>query len=329
MSGWYKQQRNRSERPWFKNAKAVQLYDYLKDVAYVQDGKYEDCIIRRGSCPTTRAQMMEATGQSYGEVRSSLNVLLRYGEIILRASNKFTIVTICDYDACDAYDGLFDGYGVQQMSNESLTEVQQESNCSLTPPINIKEERIYNNLISPYSPYKTERETRDVVLEIKKRYNKFFDGVLPPLLRLHLPIRNMVTECIRRFGLQSIDVVFEQVMQEKFSMGDNKTGFIASFQYIFEPANFQKYLERAQLRRQKKQQDPLQQKTVPSVFDNVPEQQPQPTKEERLESCHRRYLDMIALCEENPKSSCYTALLTAYQNGDLQKLGISWVPNQN
>ena len=46
-------------------------------------------------------------------------------------------------------------------------------------------------------------------------------------------------------------MVFEQVMQEPFSLGKNKTGFIASFQYIFEPKNFQQYLERAQLRLKK------------------------------------------------------------------------------
>ena len=52
----------------------------------------------------------------------------------------------------------------------------------------------------------------------------------------------------------SIDLVFEQILTEPFSLGENKTGFIARFQFIFEPKNFQAYLERAKLRNQKKQQ---------------------------------------------------------------------------
>ena len=69
-----------------------------------------------------------------------------------------------------------------------------------------------------------------------------------------MPTRVMASECLRRFGAASVDMVFEQVEAESFSMGKNKTGFIASFQFIFDPKNFQGYLERAQLRIQKKQQ---------------------------------------------------------------------------
>ena len=322
MSGWYKQQRNRSERPWFKNAKAAQLYDYLKDVAYVADGRYEGHVIRRGSCPTTRAQMMEATGQTYSEVRTSLNILLSYGEIILRASNQFTIVTICDYDACVSSDTLFDDYSVLQKSNERLTNVQPESNAGLTPPIYIKEERIEDSLITPYSPYKTERDAHDEALEVKKRYNKFFDGMLPPLIRLRLPIRNMVMECIRRFGKQSIDIVFEQVKLEKFSLGSNKTGFIANFQYIFEPANFQKYLERAQLRRRKQQTTAAVSSPSCKVYE-----EPQPTEEERQEQRRQQLLGCVRLVSANPGSSCRAMLMGAYQSGELAQLGIDWQPN--
>ena len=68
MNGWYKRQRNIPERPWFKDAKVLQLFDYLESVAYVIDGSFEGITVRRGSCPTTRPDMMEATGLSYKEV---------------------------------------------------------------------------------------------------------------------------------------------------------------------------------------------------------------------------------------------------------------------
>ena len=119
-----------------------------------------------------------------------------------------------------------------------------------------------------------EREKEDGASDIKNRYNKRFAGKLPPCIRLTMPTRVMVLECLRRFGKQSVDMVFEQVEAEPFSMGGGKTGFIARFQFIFDPKNFQGYLERAKLRIQKKQQpqqkaieQPIQQASKGSWLD--------------------------------------------------------------
>lgn len=267
MSGWYKQQRNLTERPWFKDACMVQLYAFLKERAYVADGKCGGLVIRRGSCPVTRSEMSEITGMSLRTLDRVLRRLISYGEIIVRGNSRFSVITICDYDSLQQSESLFgstDGISI------GTTDGTTDGTSGGTTHLSTIEERIEDNLISPYSSYKKEKENGDVVLEVKKRYNKFFDGVLPPLIRLHLPIRNMVAECIRRFGMQSIDIVFEQVMQDKFSLGTNRTGFIASFQYIFEPANFQKYLERAQLRR-KKESQPQQEQKVGTIDEAASE----------------------------------------------------------
>ena len=37
MSGWYKQQRNLSERAWYQDSQMVHLYHFLKERAYVSD----------------------------------------------------------------------------------------------------------------------------------------------------------------------------------------------------------------------------------------------------------------------------------------------------
>lgn len=249
MSGWYKRQRNIPERPWFTDAQVVQLYDYLEAKAYVVDGKYEGLIIRRGSCPTTRAEMMEVTGLSYKQVDRCLKVLIRYGEIIVKGNSRFSVVTICNYDSLGNLQTLFGTTeGIAEGTTGGITDGIAEGTTHLST-IEYKKE---DNLITPYSPYKMERETRGVALEVKKRYNKVFDGILQPCIRLTMPTQAMVEECIRRFGMQAIDLVFEQVKAEPFSLGFNKTGFKASFQFIFKPNNFQQYLERAQLRQQKK-----------------------------------------------------------------------------
>lgn len=313
MSGWYKQQRSITERPWFKDALMVQLYTYLKSMAYVADSKFEGRIIRRGSCPTTRSEMSEMTGMSVRTLDRVLRRLVAYGEIIVKGNSRFSVITICDYDSCVVPESLFG-------AADGITDGITDGIAGGTTYTNIKEGRIEDSLITPYSPYKTEREMKDLALEVKKMYNKMFDGQLPPLIRLHLPVRNMVMECVRRFGRQSIDIVFEQVQHERFSMGDNRTGFIASFQFIFEPANYQKYLERAQLRRQKASQ-PQQEKQDPvgAIDAHEVKTESKPERRAQLEG-------MVALVEKNPKSWCRTTLVAAYNTGELAQLGIDWRP---
>ena len=135
----------------------------------------------------------------------------------------------------------------------------------ITQPIYNKTEeyKTEDNLISPYSPYKKEREYNDVALEVKKRYNNEFKGMLPPCIRLSTSTRIAVEECLRRFGMQSVDTVFGQIKTEQFSLGNNKTGFIANFTFIFTPKNYQQYIERAQLARQKKEQKTQQPEPQP------------------------------------------------------------------
>ena len=317
--GWYKQLRNIPERAWFKDANMVLLYTALKATAYVADGKYEGQIIRRGSCPTTRADLMEITGLKRMTLDRCLKKLIGYGEIIVKSSNQFSIISICDYDSYGTQESLFSATdGITIGNTDGITDGNP------TPIYNIKEERREEDtLISHSIPYKNERESKDVALEVKKRYNKEFTGMLPPCIRLSTSTRIAVEECLRRFGSQSVDMVFQQIKSEKFHLGDNKTGFIANFSFIFTPKNYQQYLERAQLARQKKA-------TVP---DGSPSG-PQLSKEERdaLRDQNRRetlqsLVESLKKLDHRPV--WYSILVSAYESGELAQYGIDWKPTNN
>lgn len=247
MSGWYKQWRDIFDRKWAKDPKMVAVYVYLHTRAYVYRGDWHGQTIERGSCPTSRSAIMEGTGLTEQEVKSRMQKLVDYGEIIIKSSNHGTIVTVCDYDVYEVQEDLFgfESSSQQPANNQQGTSLYKEEG-------RIKED----NLINPFSLYKNERERKMMVKEIQKKYNEMFEGQLPPYMKMYLPTQLKVEECVRRFGRASVDLVLEQVSMEPFSMGHNKTGFRASFQYIFEPSEFQKYLERAQLRLKKGKQTP-------------------------------------------------------------------------
>lgn len=336
MSGWYKQLRNLPERAWFRDAEAVQLYVLLKSMAYVSDGRYEDVIIRRGSLPTTRAEMIEATGMRYMKLDRTLKKLISYGEIIVKANSRFSVVTICDYDSLDVSDGLFPSYGEQPTNNQRTTDEtanEQPTNSrgdnrrtadEITHLLTIEERRKNKEdiLVSSNESYKKERERGETAFEIKKRYNKIFDGKLQPCIRLTMPTKLMVETCVARFGMQAVDMVFDQVQKEPFSLGQNKTGFRASFQYIFTPSNFQQYLERAMLRRSAAEKRCVLRQAAEAQEDAAP------TEEQKMSDRKAILEGMVSQLEKNPGSLCGAILQSAYASGELQRLGIEWKPEQ-
>ncbi|UKK52131.1 hypothetical protein L6472_06005 [Prevotella sp. E13-17] len=319
MTGWYKQQRSLPEREWFKEPTLVQLYVALKSLAYVADGRFEGTIIRRGSCPTTRADLCEITGMKRMTLDRCMKKLIAYGEIIVKANNRFSVITICDYDSCGGIETLFSA--TDDTTNGIANGTTVETTDGTTHLLTI-EGRYKDNLRSLNNPSKMEREARDVALEAKKRYNKTFDGKLPPCIRLTMPTRMMVEECIKRYGMQSIDMVFEQVLAEPFSLGNNKTGFIASFQYIFSPKNYQQYLERWQLAKKKGQG---QEKKSVGVIETPPEDSR--SIADKLEQRKQTLMQMVELVKANPKSSARAPLVSAYNSGELQRFGIYWTPD--
>ena len=324
MKGWYRQQRNLSERPWYKDSLMVHLYQFLKERAYVSDGRYEGKLIRKGSCPVTRSEMAEMTGMSLKTIDRTLRRLISFGEIIVKGNNRFSVISVCDYDGFEKQETLFGT--ADDISNDTTDDTAADTAADTTL-IYTKEGRIKedNNLIS--FSYKTEREKEDLLLEIKNRYNKRFTGKLPPCIRLTMPTKVMMAECIRRFGMQAIDIVFEQLEAEPFSMGQNKTGFIARFQFIFDPKNFQGYLERAKLRKQRGQMpetvsQPQQAKKSVGVIESEPQQTQKQDRRAFL-------LSWVDAEKARPSERGQELLQSCYQSGELQRLGIDWKPNNN
>ena len=246
---WYKQDRNLFERMWAKDDKMIAVYVYLHCCAYLRDGMLHGQLIRRGSCPTTRSAIMEATGLSESEVKLRLRRLQDVGEIIVKTSNRGMIITICDYDSCNEEESIF------PLNQSDQTPAGRRLDTTPGTPLDTPyiDNNNIDNLISPLSPYKMERENKDLALEIKRLYNKTFGGILRRWDRLSADMRIKIDTCIGRFGRQSVDMVFDQVRHEKFSLGENTTGFIADFAFIFKLANYEAYLGRYELRMKKGQ----------------------------------------------------------------------------
>ena len=144
-----------------------------------------------------------------------------------------------------------------------------------------------------------------------------------------------VDTCIQRFGRQSVDMVFDQIKHEPFSLGENNTGFKADFDFIFRLDQYEKYLERYKLRIQKRAQTeealrpalrPVPTTSVAGSAGSSPYR-----KEESLAAItEKRKSFLISWVDseaKNPTLRGHELLLSCYKSGELQQLGINWQPS--
>ena len=126
MDGWVKLYRRFPDWQWFKRPEMVQIFVYILLSAAHRDHVWQTVNIRRGEFPTSVAALCRATGLTTQQVRTCLSRLERTGEITLKSTNKFTIVSVCNFD-----DYQLDAETEQQTTNKQLTNKQQSNNNTI------------------------------------------------------------------------------------------------------------------------------------------------------------------------------------------------------
>jgi hypothetical protein len=125
--GWIKLHRKLLDWEWFQDSHMVHLFVDLILTANVEDKFWKGMLVKRGQLISGRKSLSEKTGITEQTVRTCLERLRLTGEITINSTNKFSIITICNYDF------------YQSTNSESIQHINQHSNQQLTieqPPIN-------------------------------------------------------------------------------------------------------------------------------------------------------------------------------------------------
>lgn len=132
MIGWVKLQREFCDWRYYKdtNVKIVFLH-LLINCAFSETGAY-GYVLSRGQYLTTVKRLSDELNISQQNVRTALKKLQKSETITLKSTNKFTIITLVNYNAYQDYN-----LDEQQTTNKQLTNNQQTTNKQLT---SIKEE---------------------------------------------------------------------------------------------------------------------------------------------------------------------------------------------
>jgi len=155
MSGWIKVHRKLLEWEWHDDPKMVALFLYIILKANHSSQIWRGTIIKKGQFITGLLKMSKDTGISVQSLRTCLRRLELTKEIVVKSTNKFTLVTIVNYED-------------YQINQDQPTNDQQT--------INNKQELIKN--IIDYLNKKTEsnygHKTRKTINLIEARLNEKF-----------------------------------------------------------------------------------------------------------------------------------------------------------
>lgn len=135
MKGWIKLHREITEWQWYQKPYIAHLFIYLLLKANHADGQWQGILVKRGQLITGREKLQQATGISEYGVKDGLKKLQKSNSIVVKSSNKYSLITICNYDAYqnDSYDIVQEitrqtaQQSTQQKSSKNPSEIQQTS----------------------------------------------------------------------------------------------------------------------------------------------------------------------------------------------------------
>lgn len=139
-SPWIKTHRKITEWGWYKDSQTFHLFMHLVLKANYKDTEWRGVPVKRGQLVTGRKQLSSETGISEQTIRTILNRLKSTNELTIKPTNKFSLITICNY--CEYQSGeIENNQQINQQSNQQLTSNQPATNQQLTTSKNIKKDK--------------------------------------------------------------------------------------------------------------------------------------------------------------------------------------------
>lgn len=173
--GWIKLHRKLVDWEWFDDANTLKVWLWLLCSANHVDGRWQGIEIPRGTLITSIGNMAAKLRLTPQKIRTSINRLKSTNEITTKATNKYTIITICKYDTYQFSESVSQQtrqQAVQQSANKQLTTNKNNKNeKNIIKEINKEKEikKAQESFMISLSYY-VDKMDRDIVA---KFYNKY------------------------------------------------------------------------------------------------------------------------------------------------------------
>ena len=98
-NGWIKLHHKIVDWEWFSSPTTLSLFIHLLLKANFEDKKWRGIVIKRGQLVTSMNTCCKGSGLTPRQYRTCIQRLVECGAIIAKTTNKYTLITICNYDS--------------------------------------------------------------------------------------------------------------------------------------------------------------------------------------------------------------------------------------
>ena len=139
-AGWIKIHRKITKWEWYDDGNTFRLFIHLLLTANYESKKWHGIVVNRGELITSIRNLAKTLKLSEQKIKTSINKLKSTHEITSKSTNKYTIITICNYNS---YQSLENQNNTQNntQNNNQITNKQQTNNKQITTTKEYKEKR--------------------------------------------------------------------------------------------------------------------------------------------------------------------------------------------
>jgi hypothetical protein len=188
--GFIKLYRDIVDWEWFDNPNCLALFIHCIILANWRDKKWHGIIIKRGQFVTSTKNLSNQTGLTYMQVRTALKKLEQTNEIKRETTNKYTIITVNNYNDyqksgnIQKHNGVTNKQHAKTIENKALTEKekksvtnkQQSNNNQITTTKEVKEvkKHIYGENFEDSETIKTAKAIVRYYYFTKKVFDNYY-----------------------------------------------------------------------------------------------------------------------------------------------------------
>jgi hypothetical protein len=196
---------------WYGDSSMVHVFLHLLLNANYSDSRFQGTLVKRGQVIIGRLKLATALGLTERQIRTCLKKLKMTNEITIKATNKFSIVTIVKYDDYQSNgkksDQQNDHQSDQQPTNNRPTSDQQPTTSN-----NNKEDKKDKKVLYRDNIQLSEKENNSLISD----YGEFFTSKCYDLLSSYkieknyktksdyLTIKRWVVDAVSKSGVRPI-----------------------------------------------------------------------------------------------------------------------------
>ena len=235
MEGYIKLHRSFLGWRWFKDPAPSHLFVYMLLRANYSEADWREIKIKPGQLVTSRHTLSQETGLSEKVVRLCLKKLSRTGEIVVESKSNYSIITICKY--ADYQRVWLDMGQVKANGGPTLGQVKAT---------NKEEKKIImggTNVPSIATTDISMSHDLQAFMDFFNQTMREHKAQIPCILKIEGNRRQALMARLKESGVDAIKTVVINAASSSFLNGGSERPFVANFDWIFRPNNFQKILE--------------------------------------------------------------------------------------